>query len=314
MHQQVLPDAASRRAGSCAVRRLDGVRVRVGDVRLYFDVDGAKFVPDGPRMRERPTVILLHPGPGFDHALYKVVAGPALRQEAQVVYVDARGHGRSDRSPSELLTLDTWADDLKGLCDALGIERPIVLGLGFGSMIAARYASRHSDDLAALVLLAPLARNVPSRSVAVFDRLAGPEAGEAARLFWEHPSEHTFADYLRLCIPHVISYNLTAEVMTRTQWDFATLIDWQAGEGLTVDIRPDLARIRVPTLALAGEDDPQSPLAGAEEAVEAMPAAVVEFQRLPGVRHSIFRDSPEALQTVRAFVRKIDALEQAEPE
>ena len=78
----VRPDAASRigRAGSGAARRLAAVRVRVGDVRLYFDVDGAKFVPDGPRMRERPTVILLHPGPGFDHALYKVIAGPQLQR------------------------------------------------------------------------------------------------------------------------------------------------------------------------------------------------------------------------------------------
>ncbi len=290
------------------------MRVRVGDVRLYFDVDGAKVVPEGPRMRERPTVILLHPGPGFDHALYKVIAGPELREDAQVVYIDARGHGRSDRSPSELLTLDTWADDLKGFCDALAIERPIVLGLGFGAMVAARLGSRHPDLPAALVLLAPLARNVPARSVAVFDRLAGAEAGEAARLFWETPNEHTFADYLRLCIPHVISYDLTAEVLARTQWDFGTLLDWQSGEGLTVDLRPELARIRVPILAAAGEDDPQAPLAGAEEAVAAMPPALVEFHRLPGVRHSIFRDSPDAMQVVRAFVRRIDELERAEPE
>jgi pimeloyl-ACP methyl ester carboxylesterase len=286
----------------------------VGDVRLYFDVDGAKFVPEGPRMRERPTVILLHPGPGFDHALYKVTAGPQLREDAQVVYLDARGHGRSDRSPSELLTLDTWADDLKDFCGALGIDRPIVLGLGFGAMIATRFGSRHPDVPAALVLLAPLARNVPSRSVAVFDRLGGAEAGEAARLFWASPNEHTFADYLRLCVPHVITYDLTAEVLTRTQWDFATLLDWQSGEGLTVDLRPDLAGLRVPIFAAAGEDDPQAPLAGAEEAVAAMPSELVEFHRIPGARHSIFRDSPDTLQTVRSFIRRIDELERVEQE
>lgn len=285
------------------------MRVRVGDVRLYFDVDGAKVVPDGPWMRERPTVILLHPGPGFDHALYKVIAGPQLKQDAQVVYLDARGHGRSDRSSADLLTLDTWADDLKGFCDALAIERPIVLGLGFGSMVAARYAGRYPDHPAALVLLAPIARNVPARSVAVFDRLAGAEAGEAARLFWEEPSERTFADYLRLCIPHVISYGLTPEVLARSQWDFATLIDWQANEGLEVDIRSDLARIAAPTLAVAGADDPQAPLAGAEEAVAALPDGLAEFHVVPGARHSIFRDSPETVERVRAFVRRIEAEE-----
>jgi proline iminopeptidase len=285
------------------------MRVQVGDVRLYVDVDGAKFVPDGPWLRERPTVILLHPGPGFDHALFKVTAGPQLRKDAQVVYVDARGHGRSDRSSPELLRLDTWADDVKGLCDALGIERPVVLGYGFGAMIAGRYAGRYPDHPAGLVLAAPMARMVPSRFVAVFDRLGGAEAGEAARVFWNDPNEHTFAEYLRLCVPLVISYDMTAEVLARSQWDFATLIDWHLSEGRTVDIRPDLARVRAPTLALAGEDDPQAPMAGAEEVVAALPEELVEFHRFPGARHSLYRDSPEALELTCEFVRRIEQLE-----
>jgi proline iminopeptidase len=33
--------------------------ITVNGARLFFDVDGAKFVPDGPRMRERPTVLPL---------------------------------------------------------------------------------------------------------------------------------------------------------------------------------------------------------------------------------------------------------------
>jgi len=31
--------------------------VSVGDVRLFVDVDGAKLVPDGMSMRERPTIV-----------------------------------------------------------------------------------------------------------------------------------------------------------------------------------------------------------------------------------------------------------------
>jgi len=42
------------------------MRVLVGDTRIHFEVDGARLVPDGPTMRERPTMILLHGGPGFD--------------------------------------------------------------------------------------------------------------------------------------------------------------------------------------------------------------------------------------------------------
>ena len=47
------------------------MRVLVNGVQLFFDVEGASHVPDGPSMREKPTLLLLHGGPGFDHSIYK---------------------------------------------------------------------------------------------------------------------------------------------------------------------------------------------------------------------------------------------------
>ncbi|MEH2624379.1 hypothetical protein V1292_002434 [Bradyrhizobium sp. AZCC 1719] len=47
------------------------MHVPVNGVRLFFDVEGAKFVPDGPVMREIPVVLMLHGGPGFDHSIYR---------------------------------------------------------------------------------------------------------------------------------------------------------------------------------------------------------------------------------------------------
>jgi hypothetical protein len=43
----------------------------VNGVRLFFDVEGAKLVPDGPVMREKPTLLMLHGGPGADHSIYR---------------------------------------------------------------------------------------------------------------------------------------------------------------------------------------------------------------------------------------------------
>ena len=40
------------------------MHVSVNGVRLFFDVEGAKFVPDGPVMREKPVLLMLHGGPG----------------------------------------------------------------------------------------------------------------------------------------------------------------------------------------------------------------------------------------------------------
>src|SRR4051794_32105383 len=48
------------------------MRVNANGTLLWFDVEGAVLVPDGNKMRERPTVVLLHGGPGsFDHSYFK---------------------------------------------------------------------------------------------------------------------------------------------------------------------------------------------------------------------------------------------------
>ena len=76
------------------------MHVPVNGVRLFFDVEGAKLVPDGTAMREKPTLMLLHGGPGFDHTIYKP-AYSRLADVAQVIYLDHRGNGRSDAGPKE---------------------------------------------------------------------------------------------------------------------------------------------------------------------------------------------------------------------
>ena len=57
-------------------------------------------MPDGPSMREKPTLLLLHGGPGFDHSIYKPVYS-SLADCAQIVYLDHRGNGRSDAGPKD---------------------------------------------------------------------------------------------------------------------------------------------------------------------------------------------------------------------
>ena len=70
------------------------MQVDVNGTRLWFDVDGPALVPVGTGMRQRPTVLLVHGGPGvFDHSYFKPQFD-RLAEHAQVVYLDLRGHGR----------------------------------------------------------------------------------------------------------------------------------------------------------------------------------------------------------------------------
>jgi proline iminopeptidase len=281
---------------------LASVRVQIGEERLFFDVAGTGFVPEGPALRGRPTLLLLHGGPGFDHTSFRP-AFDAFADVAQVVYLDQRGQGRSDRGDPARWNLAHWADDVRDFCEALGIERPVVLGHSFGGFVAMRYAARHPDHPGRLVLSSTAARWVPERSVRVFERLGGAAAGAAARRFWEAPGPDTVADYTRLCLPLYSRTPQDPDALARTRFNLELLFGWERAEGATLDLRTELARVRCPTLVLAGDDDPVTPLESAEEIVAHLPPELVRFERFAGARHGVHRDEPEAcFRVLREFL------------
>jgi pimeloyl-ACP methyl ester carboxylesterase len=273
------------------------MRVQVGDVKLFYDVEGAKLRPDGARMREVPTIVLLHGGPGGDHALFKPAYGD-LADVAQLVYLDHRGQGRSDRSSPERWNLTQWADDVKGFCDALEIERPIVLGVSFGGFVAIAYGIRYPDHPSKLVFCCTRAGPpAPEREAEVFERLGGKEAGDAARryLVSENPDNEAFREFVRLCRPLYSRVPYDPERDTRQLLNFEVLRRFRTEKDYIFDYLPDLARIKCPTLVTAGEDDPRTPPFYSEQIVAALPADLVRFVRFANAGHGICADAPEDL-------------------
>src|SRR5579859_2134704 len=246
------------------------MRVRVGDVRLYFDVAGMGLVPDGPIMRERPVIVCLHGGPGFDHSTLKPFLAP-LADIAQLIFVDHRGQGRSDESTSQRWNLDTWIEDVRLFCEALGIERPIILGQSFGGIVALGIAIRHPDLPAKLIISSSIARFRLERALAMFEQLGGEQGRLVAEQFFRDPNQEQFESFMTICLP---LYNPTpadpdvlARVLLRPEVGF----HFFRGEGLDYDWFGELERIRCPTLILAGELDPITTVADHEEMAAAIP-------------------------------------------
>lgn len=272
-------------------------------VRLFVDIEGCSLVPDGAAMRQKPTLILLHGGPGYDHSSFKPVFSQ-LADAAQIVYVDHRGHGRSDRRPPEEWTLDTFADDIVRLCDALGIVKPIVLGQSFGGFVAQRYLARHAAHPAKVVLSSTSHHMGLARKLKMFEKLGGRAAREAAEAFWTAPGEATWAPYQRLCTP---LYNTRppadAQARERTVFNTEILFASASGEQRSMQLLPGLARVQCPVLVLAGEQDPVTPLADAQEIAAAIPAPWGRLLTFANAGHGAWRDEPEAaLRAIRAFV------------
>ncbi len=281
------------------------MRIQVNGVRLFFDVEGAKLVPDGAAMREKETLILLHGAPGVtDHTSFKPQFS-ALADSAQLIYLDLSGAGRSDATPDGKYSLDRWADDLVVFCDALEIEKPVVLGVSGGGFVAAAYGIRHPGHPGKLVLASTQAKLDPERSAAVFERIGGAEARDAAlEMLTRRVDAESMAAYMQHCMP---LYNRVpqdpASAHSVFRQDLALAFHDLGGISHTMDLLDSLPRIQCPTLVLAGEDDPITPIEDSEDIVARLDASLVRFERFPGCGHGVWRDDPErAFAVLREFV------------
>jgi proline iminopeptidase len=271
-------------------------------VTLYVDVEGCGLVPHGPHMREKPTLILLHGGPGYDHSSFKPIFSQ-LADVAQIVYVDHRGHGRSSRRPAAEWTLDTFADDVVRLCTVLGITKPIVLGQSFGGFVAQRYLARHPAHPAKVVLSSTSHHMGLQRKLAMFEKLGGADARDAAQAFWSAPNASTWARYNLAC-KHL--YNVLpahADTGARTVFNEEILFTSASGEQQTMQLLPGLAQVQCPVLVMVGEQDPVTPLQDALDIAAAIPAPWGRLVRFANAGHGAWRDEPEAAMAVlRQFI------------
>jgi proline iminopeptidase len=269
----------------------------VNGTGLYFDVEGAELSVADDALRARPTLVALHGGPGFDHGYLRPGLAP-LAADAQVVFVDLRGQGRSAPAHAEECTLEQMADDVAELCGTLGIDRPVVFGHSAGGFVALQLALRHRSLPGGLVLchtaptLAPLPDPHPPAGLA---ERAGDEAAlVAARLFAGDFSPATGEAFERLVFPHYAApghEDVPGRLMALSSLNpeiaahFFTHLAW------SYDVRDRLAGIDVPTLVIVGAHDwVCSPVAGRTIA-SAIPGS--ELVELPDAGHFGFSESPE---------------------
>src|SRR6478672_7449566 len=123
--------------------------VDIGELRLHAVIGG-----------EGPPLLLIHGWPQSWYAWRMLM--PALARDFEVVAVDQRGIGLSDK-PKDGYDTVTLANDIAALMDALGHERFAVYGTDTGMPIAYALAADHPDRVDRLVVSeAPLPGISPS--------------------------------------------------------------------------------------------------------------------------------------------------------
>ena len=283
------------------------MRVRVGAGRLYFDVEGAQLVPDGPEMREKPTLLVLHGGPGFDHSTMKPWFS-AMQDAVQVVYLDHRGNGRSDGWDADDLDLERWGDDVRDFCEALEIRQPIVLGVSFGGFVAQSYATRHPEHPRALVLCNTTARFRADRVLDAFERLGGAEARGVAKAYLGDPDPGAMAEFARVCLPLYNRRPQDPHFLPRAMAlaNFPLAMSYFRDGLRRFDFLSTLASVRCPTLVVVSDDDPITPPADGEDIAAALPPDLVRLERFAGCGHPAYQDDPDRFFGVlRQFVASV---------
>ena len=280
------------------------MKIQIRGKQLFFDIEGPEYVMAEAELEQLPTLILLHGAPGHsDHSVFKP-AFSALRDLCRIIYLDVSGAGRSDDPPDDNFSLEDWADDLVAFCDALDIHQPIVLGVSGGGFLAMAYGIRHPQHPGKLILASTQAKLNVERSIAEFKRLGGDEAAAAARDYLcvrvDRETTAAFAE------KGMVFYNTTPQPPRRSvvfRPKLAGAFHSLDGIWHTFDLLDGLDRIKVPTLVLAGDKDPVTPLQDSLDIAERLPSDNQQLEIISDAGHGPWRDKPEeTFAILRRFI------------
>jgi proline iminopeptidase len=277
------------------------MRVDVNGTTLWFDVDGPALVPDGRRMRQRPTILLIHGGPGsYDHSYFKPWFS-ALTDIAQVVYLDLREHGRSGRRGAAGWSFEACADDVSTFCAVLGIDRPVVLGHSMGGFVAILHAARHPSDPGAVILASTMARFDLDRITEGFRAVGGDDVAALARRdYGDDPvTDRDWARVFAAFGPNVPDEEALAR---RVRSDEVALVGSEQFGRL--DLLGQLPLIAAPVLVVVGERDPVTDVDASREIASGLRPGIGRLVILERAGHFPWLDDADGFfDAIRAFVR-----------
>ncbi len=234
-------------------------RIPIGDCSLYYQRHGMGF----------PVLFVSGLG-GFASFWQDQVA--AFSKRFEVVTYDHRGFGQSD--PSRIgYVVESLAEDVIALMNALGIERAHLVGHSTGGAMAQVLAVEHPHRFASVVLSATW-----TKADAYFRRLFSLRKEILQRL---GPSvylqESTLLLFPSWWIDRKNEKLRQIEAQQLATFSAAEVVASRIDAMLAFDRTSDLGRIKLPTLIVGAEDDIVIPAYFAEELGRLIPGAEIKI-------------------------------------
>ena len=250
-------------------------------VRIYYEVDG-----DG-------SPILVHHGfTGSGRSFRSYGIGDPLRDDHQLIWADARGHGQSDKPhAADAYGLSQRAVDMVAVLDALDIRQAHFFGYSTGGTVGYGLAKYVPDRFSSFVIGGTLPFPKPP---GLFDGMIEwfrtiDELGLA-----EYEADHRpLPAFQRSIIENNDLKALIADRQASSQFD---------------DLSADLPSVTVPTLLFVGSEDTVQPNLQEEtkRAASLMPNG--EFLLVEGVDHmGLLGDLDFLMSRVKAFLQRVEA-------
>jgi len=234
-------------------------------------------------------LVVLHGGPGADHR-YLLPQMLHLAREHDLLLYDQRGGGQSRAPNNEPIGWRDHVADLASVCREFDIVTPTLVGYSWGAMLAMLYAMEAQGDAMlsaparlALVSPAPVTAEYRQAFDANLRRRGNAPAIVAEReaLVASGGRERDPEGYRqRIFELGVAGYFADpAEARDLTPFRVVGRVQQSTWESLgDFDLRPGLERVRVPSIVVAGRDDP-IPTASSVDAARALRAELVLLDR-----------------------------------
>lgn len=254
---------------------------------------GTVAVREWPNDRPRLLALLAH-GYGEHAGRYDAVAGVLVEHGAAVFAPDHMGHGRSAGERVLVTDFEDVVTDLHAVAALARTAHPglplVLIGHSTGGLVAARYAQRHGEGLAALVLSGPVIGDwaLPGRLLAL-DEIPDTPVSPSALSRDPAVGAAYAADPL---VWHGGMKRPTVEAFART----LETVERAGGAG------------GLPLLWMHGADDRLVPPAGSRPGVERLAGDGALTERIfPGARHEVFHETNRA-EVFAALTGFLDAV------
>lgn len=247
----------------------------------------------GPAPGARPTIVMLHEGLGSVSLWRDFPERLAERTDCGVFVYSRAGYGQSDAAelprPLDYMTREA-VDVLPLVLDAIGFQEGVLLGHSDGASIAAIYGGSVQDHrVRGLILIAPHFFTEPEGLDAIAAAKVAYETGDLREKLARH---HTHVDVA------FKGWNDAWLDPRFNAWNIAEVIDY----------------LRIPVLAVQGQDDQYGTLAQIEE-IENRIYSPVDVEILAECRHAPFVDQADkTLDVISEFVARLDRIEHSQVE